>query len=162
MLQAGGTLEAAPVGALELRGPEGLCFRHHTIGVRLSFQAGFVIRPHRLPPGHLGPTIAIEVVSVFVCPVSLGALKVHVWGSVLPQEPKGLRSPPAGGAPAPQGVRADGRKFLDVVEQPGDIAFHFQRAAPHHRLRNRGKGGKVRAVKIKVQVILTKVRFLSV
>jgi len=142
VLQTRGTLEAAAISALELRRPERLCFHDHTVGMRLSFQAGFVIWPHSLSPAHLGPTIAIEVVSIFVCPVCFRTLKIHIWGSVLPQEPEGLCSPSAGGAPAPQRVRADGRKLLDVVEDPGDVAFHFHSAAPHHGLRNTGKRGE--------------------
>lgn len=134
MLQTRGALERAAISTLELRRPKGLGFRNHTVGMRLSIQSGFVIRPHSLPPGHLGPTIAIEVVSVSVCPVCFRALKIHVWGSVFPQEPKGLSSPPAGGAPSPQSVGTDGRKLLDIVEYPRDIAFHFDGAAPHHCL----------------------------
>lgn len=51
----------------------------------------------------------------------LGALQVHVWvhGPVLvPQQPQGLCPPPAGGAAATQGVGADDRQLLDVIEQP--------------------------------------------
>lgn len=151
MLQTRSTLEAAAVSILELRRPKGLRFHDHTIGVRLSIQPGFVIWPHGLPSGHLGPTVAIEVVSVFVCPLCLRALKIHVWGSVFPQEPKGLSSPPAGGAPSPQSVGTDGRKLLDIVEYPRDVAFHFHGAAPHNRLQNtQGRGENVRVVESEV------------
>lgn len=154
MLQTRSTLETAAVSVLELRRPKGLCFHDHTIRVRLSIQPGFVIWPHSLPSCHLGPTVAIEVVSVFVCPLSLRALKIHIWGSVFPQEAKGLSSPSAGGAPSPQSVGTDGRKLLDIVEYPRDVAFHFHGAAPHDCLQNtQGKGENVRAVKFEVQIV---------